>query len=90
MIAQISSGTATTNLEQHFHLSPQEIVSLESFWQNWSHDTNPPLSPNLVLGGREQERDRVISWLRGSPSSLPLQADSPEEAIAFLAAVVGG
>ena len=71
-------------------LSPQEILYLESFWKNWSQDTKPPLSPNLVVGGREQERERVISWLRGNPSSLSLQADSPKEAIVFLAAVIHG
>jgi hypothetical protein len=60
IIAQMSGGTAIANLEQHFHLSPQEILSLDSFWQNWSRDTDPPLSPNLVIGGREQEHDRII------------------------------
>lgn|GEM_PF-1448602 len=30
----------------------------------------------------------VLSWLRGSPNPLTLQGDSPEEAIAFLAAVI--
>jgi hypothetical protein len=90
-IAQMLGGMAIANVEnliQNFHLSPQEVLALESFWQNWSQDTNPPLSPNLVIGGREKERDRIISWLRGIPSPLPLQADSSEEAIAFLAAVI--
>jgi hypothetical protein len=91
MIAQMSGGTAITNVEnliQYFHLSPQEVLALECFWENWSQDTNPPFSPSFVIGGREQERDRIVGWLRGSPSPLPLQADSPEEAIAFMAAVV--
>jgi len=90
-IAQMSGGTAIANVEnliQNFHLSPQEVLALESFWQNWSQDTNPPLSPSLVIGGREKARDRIVSWLQGNPSPLSLQADSPEEAIAFLAAVV--
>lgn len=88
IIAHMSAATAINNLIQHFHLSPQDILTLESFWENWSQDTNPPLSPSLVVGGRKQERDRIISWLQGSPSPLSLQAESPEEAIAFLAAVV--
>ena len=73
MIAKMSGGTAITNVEnliQHFHLSPEEILSLESFWQNWSQDTNPPLSSSLVIGGREQECDRSIGWLRDSSSAL--------------------
>lgn len=91
VIGQVLGGTVIANVKnliQHFHLSPQEILLLGSFWQNWSQDTNPPLSPSLMIGGREQERDRIISWLRGSPSPLSLQADSPEEAISFLAAVI--
>ncbi|OUC14738.1 MAG: hypothetical protein B0A82_10425 [Alkalinema sp. CACIAM 70d] len=91
IIAQMSGGTTIANVKnliQYFHLSPLETLSLESFWRNWSQDTEPSLSKDLVIGGREQERDRIISWLRGSPSALSLQADSPEEAIAFLAAVV--
>jgi len=87
------NSIAIANVErliQNFHLPHQEILSLESFWENWSQETEPPLSPNLVIGGREQERDRVLSWLHGSPRSLTLQGDSPAEAIAFLAAVVQG
>lgn len=93
VIGQVIGGeiiAKVENLIQNFHLSPQAIFSLDNFWQNWSQDTNPPLSPILVIGGREQEHDRIISWLRGSPSALSLQADSPGEAIAFLAAVIQG
>lgn len=90
-IGIMRDSIAIANVErfiQNSHLPPQEILSLENFWKNWSQETKPPLNPNLVIGGREQERNRVLSWLHGSPSSLTLQGDSPEEAIAFLAAVV--
>jgi hypothetical protein len=76
------------NLIQQFHLSPQEILSLQSFWENWSQETEPPLTSNLVIGGRDQACTNILSWLRGSPSLFTLQGDSPEEAIAFLGAVV--
>lgn len=90
VVGQVFDGTVIAkveNLIQHFHLSPPDILLITSFWEYWSLETQPPLSPSLVIGGREQERDRIISWLCGSPSPLSLQADSPEEAIAFLAAV---
>ena len=86
--ANIGNNSIIEHLVQIFHLAPQEILSLESFWENWSQDTEPPLSPSLVVGGREEARDRLLSWLRGNPSPLTLQGDSPEEAIAFLAAVI--
>jgi hypothetical protein len=85
-IGQIFGGTAIANVE-NLYLSPQEILPLKSLWENWSQETELPLSPSLVIGEREKERDRIVSWLRGSPSSLSLQADSSEEAIAFLAAI---
>ncbi|MBD2078312.1 hypothetical protein H6F86_31380 [Phormidium sp. FACHB-592] len=91
VIGQVFSGTIISHVEnliQHFHLSPLDISPLTRFWEYWSQETEPSLSPNLVIGGREKERDRIISWLRGSPSPLSLQADSAEESIAFLAAVV--
>jgi len=84
------NATAIANVNkriQHFHLSPQENYSFQSFWENWSQETDPPFSPSLVIGGREKERDRLTSWLWGSPSLLSLQANSAEEAIAFEAAV---
>jgi hypothetical protein len=80
----MSGETAIANLIQHFHLSLQEILALESFWENWSQETDSSLNPSLVIGRREQERDRVLGWLRGNPSPLSLQAESPEEAIALL------
>jgi hypothetical protein len=89
----LNSGVAIAKVEQliqYFHISPQKIRTLDRFWKNWSQDTKPPFSPDLVIGGREKDRDRVISWLRGNPEVLPLQGESQKEVSAFLAAVVQG
>ena len=90
VIAQ-NSGIAIAKigqLIQHFHISPQKIRTLDRFWETWSEDTKPAFSPDLVIGGREKDRDRVTSWLRGNPDLLPLQGESQKEVTAFLAAVV--
>jgi len=87
IIGQMFGGTVISNVEK-LTLSPQEVLSLDHFWQNWSQDTNPAFSPSLVIGGREGMQDRILSWLRGSPSPFTLQGNSPEETIAFLAAVI--
>lgn len=90
-IGSMSGGTAIANIEtliQNFNLSPQEVLALQLFWKNWSEDTKPALTPSLVIGGRYEKQDRILEWLKGVPSSLTLQGDSPEEAIAFLAAVI--
>jgi hypothetical protein len=91
LIAQMTGGTAIAKVEQliqNFHVLPQNIRTLERFWQDWSQDTKPPFSPDLVISGREAERNRVTDWLRGTPNILSLQGDSPIEVCAFLAAVV--
>jgi hypothetical protein len=91
-IAQ-NSGLAIAKVEQvilRFHISPQKIRTLDRFWKSWSQDTKPPFSPDLVIGGREKDRDRVISWLRGNPDVLTLQGESQKEVSAFLASVVQG
>lgn len=90
-IGSMSGGIAIANVEkliQNCNLPPQEVLALQDFWKNWSNDTKPALTPSLVIGGRYQERDRILEWLKGVPNSLTLQGDSPEEAIAFLAAVI--
>ncbi len=89
----LNPGVAIAKVEQliqHFHISPQKIRTLDRFWKSWSQDTKPPFSPDLVIGGREKNRDRAIDWLRGSPDVLTLQGESQKEVSAFLAAVVQG
>ncbi|AFY92467.1 hypothetical protein [Chamaesiphon minutus] len=91
-IAQ-NSGIAIAKVEQvilRFDISPQKIRTLDRFWKSWSQDTKPPFSPDLVIGGREKDRERVISWLRGNPDVLILQGEPQKEVSAFLAAVVQG
>ena len=91
VIGTMTGGIAIANLDQliqHFHLSPQEITALETFWADWSQETVPPLSPNLVIGGREEGKKQIQDWLSGNSDAFTLQADSPDEAIAFLAAIV--
>jgi hypothetical protein len=93
LIGTMCGGIAIAKVEQliqHFHISSEKIRTLDRFWEIWSQDTNPPFSPDLVIGGREKDRDRAIEWLRGSPDVLTLQGESQKEVSAFLAAVVQG
>ena len=75
-IAHMTGGTAIANVEQliqNFHLPPQEILSLENFWMNWFQETDPPISPALVIGGREEARKDILGY-------LALQMHSPSRA----------
>ncbi|WP_059002163.1 hypothetical protein [Leptolyngbya sp. NIES-2104] len=91
MIARMSGGIAIAHIDrlvQNFHAPPQETLTLEAFWANWSQETDPPFSSSLIIGGRERPRTQLIEWLRGQPAAQTLHGDTPEEAIAFLTAVI--
>jgi hypothetical protein len=75
-------------LIQNFQLPPQEIIVLETFWENFSLETEPPLSPGLIIGGRFDVQEKLQRWLIGDPSKITVEGDSLQEAIAFLAAVI--
>jgi hypothetical protein len=87
-IAQ-NSGIAIAKVE-HLYISSEKVRTLDRFWETWSQDTETPFSSDLVIGGREKDRERVISWLQGNPDVLTLQGESQKEVSAFLAAVVQG
>ena len=67
---------------------PEGADSLRGFWERWAGVTEVPMSAELVISGRNEEAERVLEWLRGGPSSLALRAESKEEAVAFVAAVL--
>jgi len=67
---------------------PQTAVDLEHFWEEWSEVTRPPLSPSLLISGREEPVQRLQDWLSSGVSSLTIKADTRDEVVAFLAAVI--
>ncbi|HZC18761.1 MAG TPA: hypothetical protein VE225_03550, partial [Rubrobacteraceae bacterium] len=67
---------------------PEGVRDLAEFWANWSGVTNPPMSPDLVVAGREKESGQLLQWLGEEPSALTLRAESREEALAFFAATL--
>jgi len=64
------------------------LQSLESFWGEFRRGTSPPITPELVLAGRDDGIKRLQQWLQQGPSVLRILADSPDEAVAFVAAAV--
>ncbi len=44
--------------------------------------------PMLSLAGRDEEQTKVLRWLRDSPQQLSVQAEAPDEALAFLYASI--
>ncbi|MBC1235725.1 hypothetical protein [Nostoc sp. 2RC] len=66
----------------------QEAQDIGSFWYEWKNSTSPPMNTQLHLAGREKEVERVHNWLQAEPSKLTIQADTREEVIAILGAVI--
>lgn len=69
------------------------VESLERYWQSWSQQSDPRISPEALLAGREGTREQFIRNLRdyiekGSTDPLTVYADSVEEAVAFVCATL--
>jgi hypothetical protein len=69
-------------------LPAEGIHDLQDIWERWQYRTTPDLLPQLFLAGRATAAERVRSWLSDPPSRLSVRADSAEEAVAFIAAMV--
>lgn len=63
---------------------PSEGVSpVEDFWDRWAGTADPALTPGAILAGRSQAFDRFREWLSSPASTLPILAESDEEALIF-------
>jgi len=67
---------------------PENVLSLEDWWREWSQVTKPPLIPDLLLGGRKDEKEKILNWLRANPCILSVQSFTKDEVIGFLASVI--
>jgi hypothetical protein len=75
-------------LAKHIGKYPENVLSLADWWNEWSSATSPSLIPELILGGREKEKEKVLDWLRSSYSPLAVQSFTKDEVIGFLASVI--
>lgn len=68
---------------------PVGVRDLETFWADWSTATDPALTSEFILAGRDEVVEGIERWLLESVEpSLGLRADSEDEALAVLAATV--
>ena len=61
-------------------------TTLDEWWENWATVAEPSISPALVVTGRQESVDRLSGWIQQTPSAYYVQAQTREEAIAFVAA----
>lgn len=64
------------------------IRDIEAVWNEWSIGTKPPMMPELVIGGRIEDVERIQKWIANQPKILEVQGDHPDEAFAFLYASI--
>jgi hypothetical protein len=67
---------------------PKGLRNLEEAWAEWVRATILPLIEEIILTDRDDEGTAVLKWLRDPPSLLSVQAEAPDEAIAFLYAAI--
>lgn len=71
-------------------LSGWGVESLEHYWLTWSSQSNPPITTESLTRSREKIRDKLIATMDEALENterglLSIQADSTEEAVAFVA-----
>ena len=59
-------------------------LPLADAWKEWRLSTKWPMTPELLLAGRDDEAIDLLKWLYKGPTTRSVQADSPDEAAAFL------
>ena len=61
-------------------------TTLDEWWENWATVAEPNISPAFVVAGRQESTDRLSGWVQQTPSAYYVQAQTREEAVAFVAA----
>jgi len=69
-------------------IRPEGAIDVDNYWSEWASVTRPQTTPALVVVGRQEAVNGVSQWLQGQPSCLSLQAETQDEAVAFLAACI--
>jgi hypothetical protein len=55
---------------------PAGVKDVDRFWEVWSGATDPQLSLDLLIAGREEKVSEIHQWLRSEPSIIGLRADT--------------
>ena len=67
---------------------PGDTQALDTFWADWREATEPPLSTELIIAGRDEAAQCIAHHLQGPPGVLTVRADAQDEALAFIAAAI--
>lgn len=67
---------------------PEGLRNLEEVWLEWTGATRMPSTEDVLLTGRDQDQTAILKWLRAPAQQVSVQAESPDEALAFLYAAI--
>lgn len=88
------SGVVSYQLAIDMDKYLQGIKALKDYWMRWCRTRDTELKPEILLANRDNEKKYVEKWLygeiadNGKKDRLIIFANSKEEAIAFVAAVI--
>jgi hypothetical protein len=66
------------------------VQDLRSYWSDWRNATQPALSAEIVLAGRETVAEDLRLRIEAASSLLRVQGESADEALACIAATIDG
>ena len=75
-------------LSELLGLAPHGYRAAESWWRGWAQATSPALPFGVVLAGRDEAIAALKGRLGGTPAITTIRGSSPEETLAFIAAVL--
>lgn len=64
------------------------VWDIEQAWESWTCGTSIKATSELVLNGRSEQSESLITKLMGSPSLIHVKANSENEAYAFTLAII--
>ena len=74
-------------LSEELGLSPYGLRTGLTWWRDWAAQTNPALTPEVVLAGRNDAAEDLVERLASSGSVTTVAGASMEEVCAFIDAI---
>jgi transcriptional regulator with XRE-family HTH domain len=75
-------------LAERMSRRPTGLRELQEVWEEWSNATQTPVTSEFALTDRDESASKALGWLNGQASVFSVQAESPEEVMAFFFATL--
>ena len=62
--------------------------SVASYWKNWSEQSSPNISTNVIQKDREHAKTALLELIEKQKTLITIEADSREEAAAFCSSAI--